>query len=193
MKMQFIGDVHCKTSIYYSRLEPGIPSIQVGDFGFKKEHDWHIRTVDADMHKINFGNHDYIPYVNQKHSLGNYGVWNGVYSIRGARSIDSCTRTEGVDWFHDEEMTYRETMDCLDDYMAKKPKVVVSHDCPNKIRTKLFDIWERDSTTNLLQACLDAHKPKLWVFGHHHKKIDQVILGTRFVCLGIREARVFEV
>lgn len=28
-----------------------------------------------------------------------------------------------------------------------------------------------------------AHKPKLWLFGHWHMPFDEVVSGTRFICL----------
>jgi hypothetical protein len=28
-----------------------------------------------------------------------------------------------------------------------------------------------------------GHKPKLWIFGHWHVPFDEVIAGTRFICL----------
>jgi hypothetical protein len=29
----------------------------------------------------------------------------------------------------------------------------------------------------------ELHQPKLWVFGHYHTDYDEVIQGTRFVCV----------
>ena len=41
-----IGDVHGKVNEYYKLLQKhkGV-SIQVGDFGFKKEHKWHLNLI----------------------------------------------------------------------------------------------------------------------------------------------------
>jgi len=37
--------------------------------------------------------------------------------------------------------------------------------------------------SNGLQIMFDMHRPKLWIFGHYHQDFDDVIKGTRFVCL----------
>ena len=158
-------------------------SIQLGDFGFKREHDWFIENIDSNVHKINFGNHDYYPYLNEPHSLGNYQYSDGIFTVRGAWSIDRDYRREGVDWFADEEMNYTEMMACLNYYEKIKPRIVVSHECPNTPREEFFNIWNQSNTSHILEAMFQIHQPETWIFGHHHSPRNQVINGTRFICL----------
>jgi hypothetical protein len=185
-KLIVIGDVHGKLLKYRNILDKhkSFSSIQVGDFGFQKHHDWHIKHIDGDKHKINFGNHDYYPYLFEKHSLENYSLINNeIMTIRGAFSIDKIYRTEGVDWFANEELNYGDMKAAIDFYETNKPKIVISHDCPHEIRKLLFGIEAKSITTNGLQIMLEIHKPELWIFGHHHTSIDEVIDGVRFRCL----------
>jgi len=181
-----IGDVHGKLKQYHDILKkyPKHSSIQVGDFGFQKHHDWHIENINGNQHKINFGNHDYYPYLFETHSLENYSLINNeIMTVRGAFSIDRVNRTEGIDWFAYEELNYVEMQAAIDFYETNKPRIVISHDCPHKLRSLLFGIEAKSITTNGLQAMLDIHKPELWVFGHHHTSVNELIDGTRFRCL----------
>lgn len=187
-KTLIIGDVHGRIDSYYKTLQRvKHDSIQVGDFGFKKQHDWHLKNTDSEKHKVNFGNHDYIPYVNKPHSLGNYS-WlpeKNIFTIRGAFSIDRANRTEGLDWFADEELNHQQQLECFDLYVEKKPLIVISHNCPRNIELEYFaNYWyDKTNTTALLQYCFDEHQPKLWIFGHHHRSMDFMENGTRFICL----------
>jgi hypothetical protein len=115
--------------------------------------------------------------------LGDFGVYNNIFVVRGAYSIDKVYRTEGIDWFPQEELPYNHALRCFDVYSATKPKIVISHDAPHYIRHTLFGITDKSDTSNLLQALFDEHQPELWIFGHHHKDRDANILGTRFICL----------
>jgi hypothetical protein len=181
-----IGDVHGKLIQYHKILKdfPNHSSIQVGDFGFQKHHDWHMENINANQHKINFGNHDYYPYLFETYSLENYSLINNeIMTIRGAWSIDKIHRTEGIDWFANEELNYGDMQAAIDFYETNKPRIVISHDCPHNIRKLLFGIEQKSITTNGLQVMLEIHKPELWVFGHNHISVNEVIDGTKFICL----------
>jgi predicted phosphodiesterase len=185
-KKIIIGDVHGKIDQYRKILKKhkSFSSIQVGDFGFQKEHDWHMKNINGNQHKINFGNHDYYPYLFEKHSLENYSLINNeIMTIRGAFSIDKVYRTEGLDWFANEELNYGDMQAAIDFYEINKPRIVISHDCPHNIRNLLFGIEAKSITTNGLQIMLEIHKPDLWIFGHHHISVNEMIGGTRFRCL----------
>lgn len=183
--MTIIGDVHGKVYAYKEITDRCESSICVGDFGFKSEWDWHTRNIVGD-HLINMGNHDYIPYVNEhKASTKDWNFYpeNSIFTVRGAWSIDRMYRTEGVDWFPNEELSYQRGLECFDEYLKVKPEIVVSHDCPHQIRKYLFDIKQKSNTSNLLQAMFNEWKPKIWIFGHHHRS-DKCKNGrTRFICL----------
>lgn len=185
--MLIIGDVHGKLNDYQNIIEKhsSDKSIQIGDFGFKKEHDWHIENIDPEKHKILFGNHDYYPYLNKPHSLGNFAYLeeDNIFCIRGAYSIDQALRLQGHSWFDNEELTYSEFQTVLDYFESVSPDIVITHDCPDSIRKKFFGIYDKSITSTGLQACLEIHQPKLWIFGHHHQSIKQTVENTEFVCL----------
>lgn len=182
-----IGDVHGKINEYWKILQKWDKrhcSIQVGDFGFSKQHEWHLKNIDYSQHQINFGNHDDYTYLDKPHSLSNWSIsTSGLMTVRGAYSVDKAYRTENVDWWANEELNYEEMQRAIDSYIFNKPKIMITHDCPHEAREKLFGINEKSITTNGLQAMFENHQPELWVFGHHHKSKNEVINGTRFICL----------
>ncbi len=182
-ELLLISDIHGNINEYWKILNKyKLKSIQVGDFGFKKHHEWHLKNIDSTKHKINFGNHDDYSFLCENHSLKNFSYYNGLMTVRGAFSIDRYRRIDGIDWWHNEEMTYSEMLDAVDCYMENKPNIMVTHDCPNSIRQTLFGIFDKSITANGLEMMFQFHKPKVWVFGHHHKNIDVEIMGTRFIC-----------
>lgn len=181
-----IGDVHGNTGAYKALINNHTgDSIQLGDFGFKKEHMWHLRHIDNRKHKIIFGNHDFYPFLTASHNLKDWTFLhdNKILAIRGAHSIDSYMRIEGRDWFENEELTYGQLNCCLDEYEKYKPEIVLTHTCPQIITEMYFNIYDKTTTGNGLQAMFEIHKPKLWIFGHHHKDLNETVLGTQFICL----------
>lgn len=182
--MVIIGDVHGKLTYYKNIIDKCDRSIQLGDFGFKREHDWHIKNIDGTKHKLLFGNHDYYPYLYKIHSLGDYAIVDDyIMCIRGAHSIDKWHRLEGRDWFREEELEYAKWFEIIDKIKEVKPAVIISHDCPQIIREMQFNIYDKSRTSDGLQACFIEHQPELWLFGHHHMTIDVRVKGTRFICL----------
>jgi len=198
MKATIIGDVHGKVERYKEITDNCNFSICVGDFGFEQEWRWHRKNISAGNHMINMGNHDYLPFLNDDASLENYFHFNlrSIFSVRGAESIDKHLRTEGLDWFPNEELTYQEGLAAVDAYVEAKPRIVISHDCPQSILESLFKMgWSygKSQTRQLLQAMFEAHQPEYWFFGHHHEHRDSAINGTRFICLGELETFELEV
>lgn len=190
-----IGDVHGKVEEYSHLIEGREESIQLGDFGFKKEHDWFIANVAGrGLHRILFGNHDYIPNLFEDYSLGNYSclLSGQVFAIRGADSIDKRSRIVGRDWWPEEEIDLRIWDAIIGSYRHWRPRVVLSHDCPQSVREQLFGIVQSSRTSQGLQACLDIHRPELWVFGHHHRSLSETIDGTTFRCLAELETMEIE-
>jgi len=80
-------------------------------------------------------------------------------------------------------MNQKEMQNAIDQYIKDKPKIIISHDCPNIVRKYFFNISDKSLTTNGMQFMFDSYKPDLWIFGHHHKSKNEVIEGTKFVCL----------
>lgn len=186
MNLTLIGDVHGKVDKYKEIVDQCDLSICVGDFGFEKKWDWHSKNVDFSCHQINAGNHDYMPSVTRyEGSTKDYSYFPdlNLFTVRGAKSIDHFHRTEGLDWFVNEELTYNEGLVAFDAYVDCRPNIAVSHDCPQSVKMQLFGYPDKTDTNQLLEAMFEAHQPKLWVFGHYHRSVDVVINGTRFICL----------
>lgn len=187
--MIIIGDVHGNIDQYKKFIEDEDESIQIGDFGFKKEHDRFLKEVDNknNGHRILFGNHDYYPYLNKKYSLLDYMYLEkyDIYCIRGAYSIDRNQRTMGLDLFENEEISYNKWPKIIEDFSIKKPEIVISHEAPHIVRDRFFNINRYSLTSHALQECLEIHRPRIWIFGHHHRSIRKEILGyrTMFICL----------
>lgn len=182
--MRIIGDVHGKVHQYHNLIKDIDESIQIGDFGFKNQHDWFIKNVKGD-HKILFGNHDYYPYLNKPYSLGDYSFIESMncFTVRGAFSIDKHLRTEGRDWFRNEELSYIEGVNVVQSYEQLKPDIVISHDCPEFVKNQLVTNPIRTITNDLLQALYEIHEPFLWIFGHYHLSLTIQESITEFRCL----------
>ena len=188
--MIIIGDVHGKVEEYKKIIDNNKEhtSIQLGDFGFKIQHNWFIDNIsDHDKHKIIFGNHDYYPYLYEDYSMKNSSVvkYNDktIMTVRGADSIDAHLRIEGRDLFKEEQVTYEEAIEISESYESVKPDIVISHDCPLFVCKQLFGYGDKTITNQLLNSLFEIHHPELWIFGHHHKSIQQNIDGTKFICL----------
>ena len=182
-----IGDTHGAISVYEKilNIHKDYDSIHVGDFGFKYHHNWHLTNIDSNKHKVNFGNHDDYTFLDKPHSLGNYGMYSeDIMTVRGAYSIDKWCRTEGIDWWSNEQLNYIEMQEAIDLYTLNKPKIMITHDCPQEVRDYMFRIKDKSLTSNGLQSMFEIHQPDIWIFGHHHKDRVETINGTKFICLG---------
>ena len=163
----------------------------MGDFGLQDENDWHMANIDPSKHQVNFGNHDYNPYVDKPHSCGHFRYFRDwkIMTIRGALSSDKHLRLEGYDLFeNDEELNYDQMGDALDLYISVKPEIMITHDCPQSVMMELFDFNEntkyyKSGTRQGLQSAFEIHQPAIWLFGHYHRSKDEMINGTRFICL----------
>lgn len=111
--MLVIGDVHGKINSYLNLIKKYPKTVQIGDFGFTIEHKWHLQNVNSSNHKVLFGNHDDYKFLNREHSLGNFGIYEGMFFVRGADSIDKNLRVLGRDWFKEEELTYPQMNTCI--------------------------------------------------------------------------------
>lgn len=198
IKLRIIGDVHGKLDDYIQLAGESEYSIQLGDLGFNYDK---IQVLDPIKHRVLGGNHDNysvtdgVFHKQTSHFLGNYGVHNipdvgDLFFVRGGYSIDHARRTEGFNWWPDEQISYTDGLKALDDYIKIKPEFVISHECPASIIDMVagFKTWDGEEilpsmTANLLDGMFELHKPYLWIFGHHHKFFDMKIEGTRFICL----------
>lgn len=174
-------------------------SIQVGDFGigFFSEH-WHEQIAkwqsENPTHRFIRGNHDNLSKcIGMPGFVADGTVEKDVMYIGGAYSIDHALRTEGVDWWRDEELTISQLHTLIDVYSEVKPRVMITHDCPTQVAWDMFlskgdavtgSVQIKSRTGEALQAMFDTHKPELWFFGHWHYTRSSDIHGTRFQCLG---------
>jgi len=197
MKYRFIGDCHGKIEAYKNLLKK-YPTIQLGDLGFNYTF---LADIDSDQHKFIAGNHDHhMDKYHRSHYLGDYGLYDNMFFLSGAFSIDSKYRTPGYDFFINEELSPIQLEYALKLYLESKPDIVISHDCPSIVPIRRSGVLTRygineDYVSNTV-TCMDVmfklHQPKFWIFGHHHKSYDEIINKTRFKCLNELEFFDFE-
>lgn len=200
-KTRFIGDVHCHkyelNLVLHNMPEDVTAAVQVGDMGvgFGQGDYWHESLEDM-LTKVNGrfirGNHDSPAQCRQMNTWIKDGIIeNDVMYIGGAWSINYQWLTKGYDLWDDEELSYEELDQLIGIYDYVKPRVMVTHDCPLSVSNELFikrgksfsNSQYRTRTGSALQTMFEIHKPKLHIFGHWHCDADEVINGTRFICL----------
>jgi predicted phosphodiesterase len=200
-KTRFIGDVHglkYELGLVLGNIPDDVMSvIQVGDMGvgFGQGDYWHESLEDM-MQAVNGrfirGNHDNPAQCKEMRTWIQDGrIENDVMFIGGAWSIDYQWRTMGVDLWEDEELSMHQFYGLISTYDYVRPRVMVTHDCPLSVSEELFikrgksfsGGQYRTRTGTALEEMFSIHKPKLWIFGHWHNNVDEVIDGTRFICL----------
>lgn len=197
MSIYIIGDLHGKVQEYYELIKDNefSSSIQVGDFGVGFGKDDLILHYLDNLNKNELkhffirGNHDN-PDICNKNSfpcyLGDWGYLEDqdIFFISGAYSVDGLYRTPGFDWWRNEELGACEWDKIETEYIKRRPKYVVSHDCPHFIYSKIFNYISSPSiTTYNLGKLFDKHQPKKWIYGHHHIDITENYDGCEFICL----------
>lgn len=200
-KTRFIGDVHGyknELALILNNIPDNVTSVvQVGDMGvgMGQSDYWHESLEDM-LQAVNGrfirGNHDSPSQCKEMHTWINDGrIENDVMFIGGAWSIDYQWRTEGLDWWRDEELSTEQFYGLISVYDYVRPRVMVTHDCPLSVSNKLFiergksfsGAQYKTRTGSALEEMFTIHKPALWIFGHWHCNTDEVIDGTRFICL----------
>lgn len=190
-QITIIGDIHGKYDRYHKliRQTDYYPyTVQLGDFGFKYET---LNNVDSTKHLIIPGNHDnYNMCYRYPHFLGDYGYTklNGVefFYYRGAYSVDRQYRTVGIDWWENEQVSIDQFMKARELYREIKPRLVITHDCPQNIASQMLNPGDRvyeNMTGWALQELLNIHEPEYWFFGHWHDSRNIKYGNTNFMCL----------
>ena len=180
--MVILSDIHGELEYANRVASKHGKTLQLGDFGFG------FREFGPFNKNLYFfrGNHDN-PALVKEHPkwVGDFGLFDNVFFVAGADSIDKSDRIEGVSWWRDEQLSYAQMQDAIDLYQRVKPRYVVSHDGPQSIVESMFGITDRSFTRIGLQHMLDVHVPKMWIFGHHHKSKTFVCQKTKgtFKCL----------
>lgn len=197
MTVRFVGDVHGKHKSYWKIVRNADWSVQVGDMGFSYGFFQHY-GLDPIHHRFLGGNHDNYDVIGEcPNSLGDFGSiyvpgWDHeeFFFVRGAYSIDKAHRIEGRDWWHAEELSIVDCHMAIEAYKAARPRVMVTHDCPESVARVLIDQGLSMSkakipsrTGQMLQAMIECHQPETWIFGHWHVNFARVCYGTNFVCL----------
>lgn len=203
-KTRIVGDIHGLFNDYKTFSLAGCDtSIQVGDFGigFSGRSKWY-ETVENFFqqnpgHHFIRGNHDDPQLCKQTTGFLDSGFHKdlNVFIVNGAWSIDYSWRTEGKDWWPDEEHSIAELNLLIDSYEKIKPDVMITHDCPTSVALEMFikpglamggpnsPIY-KTRTGEALQTMFDLHSPKFHFCGHWHVSKQQDIFGTHFHCLG---------
>jgi|ERR1700691_112762 len=191
--MLIIGDVHALFSQYESIIYSEsflegdkAKTLVIGDFGIGFNNP-PINVMKMGNHRYFRGNHDNPTMCKEDPFCIKDGTLHeGIFCVGGAYSIDKYRRTEGIDWWHDEELTINEFNNIINDYENIKPDVVATHDCPANVKSylikKSFDAGD-SRTQQALETMFTIHKPSIWFFGHWHMSFDKIIGGTRFICL----------
>ena len=193
--MIVIGDIHGKTDQYLKLLvrHRDEPSVQLGDFGIGFPGDEPLPALPDNAWFLR-GNHDN-PEAARAHRnyLGDYGcrAIDGIriFYLSGAWSSDQWCRTEGVNWWRDEELGIADLEAAVDLYTKVKPEIVLTHDGPEEAIQALLagrsthKEFARTATGGALNAMLEAHRPWKWIFGHWHSRFRRKIGGTEFRCL----------
>lgn len=203
MKYQFIGDVHGKTD----RLLEGLKTteadsiLQLGDMG--------LGFQGVNLPKLNSsfgfirGNHD-APDMCRMHPnyAGEYGMWNEVFVVGGAYSIDWLYRTPGTSWWPNEELDSNSLESMLELYLKCKPRIVASHEAPDGVGKQLlrdgnFREYKFSSTESrtarMMQRMWHHHEPEHWFFGHYHRDWQTKFGNTHFQCLNELSTTTLEV
>ncbi len=197
---RMIGDFHEDLHKYVLMTSQAEYSIQIGDLAIRC--DALDELVDPKRHLVIGGNHDNYAtldngqtFHNQpKNYVGDFGNIElpgvpKIFYVRGGRSVDRKRRQEGVDWWPDEELTYKNMNVALAEYTQEKPDFVITHECPAFL-VDMVTRWKvplsPSNTAQLLEAMWMVHKPKVWIFGHFHNDWTNDVDGTHFRCLDIR-------
>jgi len=198
--IRFIGDVHGNWKKYKKIINECDTSIQVGDFGVgfvsKITEQVHSNPPYDSMkkgdHRFIRGNHDN-PSVCKKHPFwipDGTMVHDKIFCIGGAKSIDAHYRTEGYNWWVNEELSYKEFLIVCDAYEKLKPSIIVAHEMPESLtyivcskcnKTKYDD---SSITRQFLDNMLEIHKPDLFIHGHWHVNHHTIHKDVEYIGLG---------
>lgn len=198
-KYTFIGDVHGKFGAYSTILKNSTsPTIQVGDMGvgfFWRDQEDYLHSsgnppydkMVAGGHRFIRGNHDN-PSVCSRHSqwIEDGHVEGDIMFVGGALSIDRGMRTLNEDYWADEELSIQRLMELTTKFVTLKPRIMVTHECPETVAKHLFRTMKLDDPSRTRQAfdsMFEQHKPEYWIFGHWHMHRKETVLGTKFICL----------
>ena len=172
--------------IEYADTHPELTMAEI-ERDWPREDAYDIDLMRQGNHRFGRGNHDNpgLCKQNSQYLPDGYMVDTRIFWVGGALSIDAYRRTEGVDWWRDEELDYGEWQGVIDRYTECRPQILACHDCPEFVIRHMYgkNFQESSRTRQALQVMLDIHKPQLVVYGHHHISFNKEIDGVRYVCV----------
>lgn len=198
----FISDTHCyydniNRQIEYAEAGLGVPVscvIHLGDFGIYRSqlHAFFTRQKKRFLKPVFFieGNHedfDALPWLAKKyahcfthlprasvHAIGGYRF----LALGGTGYMDAIITQKGS------IITSQHINKCLG-IPADAVDIMLTHDCPAGIGVPNTPGLEHYGPTGFPRSGELAHhfKPKLWIFGHHHKWFEHADRHTRYVGL----------
>lgn len=214
-----IGDVHKHWNRYINILNKTSAdrTIQVGDFGINEKEGYEDREIliernrlmKSEDHKFIRGNHDDLSMCNLHNCYipdGKYENDTGIFYFGGS---EFSPPDDPYDKYkkHDIYTAYLDGI--ASKYDDAKPRIVISHDCPEVVAVEMFHHYKIDGeyrkkvskdpyhTRNFLSLLWTLHQPEVWIFGHWHIRVTKYQKmknqSTKFVCLSILETMKIEV
>ena len=197
MKILVAGDIHAKFSQFREEIDKLKPDMvfSTGDFGF-----WPGKYDIQGMFESNKipiyfcdGNHEDHEALSEHMEITEIAT-NVFYMPRGsvltlpdgkralfmggARSIDRHYRTEGIDYFPEEELGFDDIL-FLDD--AEKIDIVITHTKPTGIDIDME--CDDDPSMEVLDEVFEMFHPAKWYFSHFHLYKKLISDGCEWVCL----------
>ncbi len=99
------------------------------------------------------------------------------FTFGGAKSTDKERRREFISWWKEEEPSYQEMNEGLDNLekVGNKVDVILTHTCPSEL-IKVFDKYPILEYQGQINTYLDEINERVefekWYFGHHHADIN---------------------
>lgn len=190
MKIIILSDVHgnlvhCRN---VCEQNPNTLVIQLGDLGVGFVPNEVIEDLPSNFFFFP-GNHDNRSLaMSLNKCMGHFGSYfsDRIFIVSGADSKDKAIRTEGINWWPDEELTYEQGQRCINEWAGSKAEVIISHDCPQLIAEGYFLIYDKSRTRQILDSMIHVRRPKLVVFGHHHRPFRITSQDGKTTCIGLK-------
>lgn len=193
--MIILSDVHANWERVEQvcRLWPDHTVVQLGDLGIGWIRTEYVLENSPKNFRFFVGNHDNRTVASTLPAcLGNFGEFENIFFVSGARSIDQADRIEGKSWWRDEELSYSQSMECLKAWEKSDKQILVSHDTTQSFVERFMLIYDRSITRTLLQCMIEARKPKMIIFGHHHRRYEIDFDGIQYRGLAANETFVLD-
>jgi predicted MPP superfamily phosphohydrolase len=185
-RILFLGDIHGNKSIINMGISYAISNgctsiIQVGDFGYfpnlYPEFITYLNNLNPPI-PIYFidGNHDdhwNLPKSNEPVELfpsifyipRGY-IYKSILFLGGASSIDKHHRTIGIDWWPEEEISYKDYLTSITNISNNQLDILITHTSPSNEVLTFSDT--NDYSNRVINNFISTYRPRLHIHGHHH-------------------------